>query len=228
MKRLLYAMAGVVGLAAMAQAGPVTVSDSGGGIQAARAEAQLTGFPGYTRVSPIGTSNADGYHNGLVTLLQGTYELSYWGSGDSVFTNTFTLNPGAGYTIDSGGPIVSTGPGGLGGYTATPYVVTVTGASATLNFTYSTTGGGTPCAVDSGAAIGPDCNYLAGVDGALVSGPSTTGNVGFLGFADRVEAVDTDHQDLTIRIAVPEPVSLALFGAGLVSLGIVRRRRTQV
>ena len=221
-------LAAALALPVALQAAPITVSANGSlGTAPASPETQNTGFPGYLPAN--GNTNAtspDGYHNGIVTLTAGTYSLQYWGSGNSSFNNTFTLNAGSGYSILSAGTtIVSIGPGGNGGFTATPLILAVTAPSATLNFTFSTTG--TPaCTVSSGSSDISACDYIAGVDGVPVAGSSSTGNVGYLGFADRAEAVDIDHQDLTIRITqVPEPASLGLLGLGLAGLGLARRRR---
>lgn len=218
------------GMAGAAAAAPVTVSDSGGGTASASPETQLLGFQGYNPAN--GGNSPDGYHNGNIFLAAGTYLMEYWGSGNSGFTNAFTLQPSANYSF-TGGPIVSVGPGGLGGVSG-GYSLTVTNVlGAFLDFIYSTDGG-TPnntaddCRVRSGAAVQPigSCNYLAGVNGLLVSGASTNGSTGFLGFADRREAIDTDHQDLTVRISqIPEPLSLALVGVALAGAATGRRRR---
>lgn len=218
-------------MSAIAQAGAITVGDSGNGTASASVETQLMGMPGYTPAN--GGSSPDGYHNGGLFLAAGHYLLQYWGSGDSGFNNTFRLNASTDYVF-SGGPIVSLGPGGTAGVSG-GYSLTVTNAlGAFLDFVFSTDGG-TPtvsaddCSVSSRSTVQDigGCNYLAGVDGLLVGGPTTNGSVGLLGFADRREAFDTDHQDLTVRITVPEPGSIALVGAALVGLAGVRRRRPQ-
>jgi PEP-CTERM motif len=227
MKQLLVAtaVAAALGLAATAQAGPVEVSASGlNGIASASPEPQNQGKPGYTA--------ANGFHNGNVFLDQGKYLFDYWGSGNSFFTNTFTLVGSANYTF-YGAPIVSVAPGGNGGVSG-GYSLTVTNpGGAFLDFIYSTDGG-TPldvtddCSVRSGEAVQGTggCNYLAGVDGQTVAGLSKSGSTGYLGFADRREAIDNDHQDLTVRITVPEPSSLFLSGLALASLGFVGRRKS--
>jgi hypothetical protein len=44
-------------------------------------------------------------------------------------------------------------------------------------------------------------------------------------FLDDGSAVDDNHDDMWVRISVPTPAAVLLFGAGLLGLGVVRRRR---
>ncbi len=78
------------------------------------------------------------------------------------------------------------------------------------------------------AGLGPyslfaTTNAQGGIS-AIASG--ATGDVVYLAFDDG--GVSTEHDDMIIRVtatAVPEPTTLALFGAGLLALGAARRAR---
>lgn len=75
----------------------------------------------------------------------------------------------------------------------------------------------------SGNAIpdGQGPNFFLGRDPYLAAGPDT---VVYAGLTDRIESV-TDHQDLGVRVSVPEPGTLALLGIGLLGFAPLLRRR---
>lgn len=52
------------------------------------------------------------------------------------------------------------------------------------------------------------------------------GPLGFCGFPTLCDDQDANDMVITVTSAVPEPMSLTLFGAGLVGLALMRRRKT--
>lgn len=146
-----------------------------------------------------------------------TYEFIFKEAG---FVNTFTTPFGSILNTDAYGTSV----GGL------------QAAVGALAFSFTTPSApGAP--LNNGSAgllvgTGPD-NYsffattnAAGGTSAVASG--ATGDVVYLAFDDSGARNDDNHDDMIIKItatAVPEPTTLALFGAGLLALGAARRAR---
>ena len=54
----------------------------------------------------------------------------------------------------------------------------------------------------------------------------TSGTSAYLGLSDGASSGDHDYQDLVVQVSeIPEPGTMAAFGAGLLALGLIRRRK---
>lgn len=75
---------------------------------------------------------------------------------------------------------------------------------------------------------------LAGLDNTMDSSTPGAGTVAWLFFDDGGAGDDDNHDDMVVRLSItggsvniPEPGTVALLGAALFGLGVVRRRRAQ-
>ena len=101
-------------------------------------------------------------------------------------------------------------------------VATVAATEGSLNFKF--------CAVSVGACLSNSANNTSRWNSFQSIGMwlSDGGSTAWLLWDDSGANRDDDHDDLVIRLThrrVPEPGTLALFGAGLIGLAVMRRRR---
>ena len=209
----ILSLAGAALLASIgaANASLIIVPNGGtGGIQAT-SELVSDGGPGFP-------TNIYGYIGPayLEAVDTGYYKFTFEGSGNSAATNTFT----EGTTTFTSYPTGGTGTGSTPAGTSFTEFLTA-GTTIAFNFTSSTgcniTAPGTSSA----------CAYLV----ALANSPTSLGATGpqstaWIGLSDSAYPGDSDFQDMVVRVdQIPEPASVAVLGAGLLALGLIRRRK---
>lgn len=229
MKTLLLAgtAAALIALAPAAQAGLLTIAPGTGGLtfgdipSKGKNDALMPLFG----ISPNG--DGFGWYGSIITGTSGaTYTFDVFGA-EAGFKNRFSVDGNTVYTHG-------------GGNNLSPASVKATYTGSTLNFSMltNTTNSGNP----PSTLITNDLSATGNTNDTLVNRPNwfasfnlfansagtnpLTGNVLWL-FLDDSNTVDDNHDDLVVRITatIPEPATLALFGAGLMGLGIAARRR---
>ena len=209
--RAILSLAGAALLASIGAANAsllIVPSTGAGGIQAT-GETVLDGGPGF----PI---NIYGYIGPayLQAVDTGYYQFTFEGAGTASNTNTFTTLNTPATTFNN----TSTAAG-------TSFTEFLT-AGSTIAFTFTSTQSG--CAITA-PGTSANCAYLI----ALANSPTSLGATGpqstaWIGLSDSAyPTTDSDFQDMVVRVdQIPEPASVAVFGAGLLALGLIRRRKT--
>lgn len=153
-----------------------------------------------------------------------------WGSGPEAAAATIRGTEKAGMFWQTGTPIMNSSTGFTTGFSffySNPFAVASTfevwsGLDATGSLLATFALGGTNNGVGDPACYNANyCSFVAG--GVAFAG--TAQSVRFLGGADRIVYDDITFGSVTPGTTVPEPSTLALVGAALLALPLVRRRR---
>ena len=214
--RAILSLAGAALLASIGAANAsllIVPSGNAGGVQAT-GEAASDGGPGFP-------TNIYGYISPayLQAVDTGYYKFTFEGSGNSAATNTFSLGSPA--TTFTSYPTGGTGTGSTPAGTSFTEFLT---AGTTIAFNFTSTTGCNITAPNTSTA----CAYLV----ALANSPTSLGATGpqstaWIGLSDSAyPTADSDFQDMVVRVdQIPEPASFAVLGAGLLALGLIRRRK---
>jgi hypothetical protein len=173
---------------------------------ASPSHAVLTIGPGTAAVTPATNDvipGTAGFLGANLSATAGTYQYTFVGF-EAGFTDIFNT-PGGSFTNQ-------TTPAG------TSFLVVHAGGNLVFDFDVIDTGLG----VANGANILPD-----GTNPNFFLGAAAGGGV-YIALDDAGAGPDDNHDDLVVlvqEIGVPEPASLALFGAALIGLALTRRRR---
>lgn len=176
-------------------------------LSATPSHAVLTIGPGTATVLPASNDiipGTAGFYGANLSATAGTYEYTFVGF-EAGFTDRFDT-PGGSFIN------ITAIPG-------TSFQVVHGGGLLIFDFDVLTLPGGS---VANGANIVPD-----GVNPNFFLGAAAGGGV-YIALDDAGAGPDDNHDDLVVlvrEVGVPEPASLALFGAALIGLALSRRRR---
>lgn len=187
-------------------------------------------------------SGVTGYDASYLNLSQAAnVTFQFMGGGNASLVNLFGIDTNGSGVLDAGEVLfnrATTNPCAIGLGATTPSCIAgvnqftfffgagrlpflyVTGEGVTLD----NTGAGNGNPGDQSVLAG----YMLGADPYLASGLyDTSGRAIYAALSDHTRGTgEHDYSDMTVRISVPEPGSMALLGLGLLALAGVRRRRS--
>jgi PEP-CTERM motif len=174
---------------------------------------------------PVGTTGFIGSAN-LVADRPGFYTFTYFGAGDSVDLNQFTV---AGNSFCS-----QAGLAACGGTASTPgvsqFTVKLPAGDIPFTFVASVENSGGVSLGNSDPTGDPPypASVFTGIAGGCTATSCPEAWLGLTDLPGNGMTGDHDFQDLTVLVKeVPEPASMALLGSGLVSLAFAYRRKAR-
>ncbi len=233
MKKLLYAATALcaIGIAQPASAVLQISADINGTLFACQDQAACD-----TNVTPGILAIADQTIGGVQFL--GSAQTQVIGAVNSLNTSTFQINNLTGGTVPitvaiSGtnflGPVLAFSASGSGTFQ------TADGSSATLTFwgdVLNDQGADTPTDLPGAllatlavTAVGDTDSFNEDFSGPFAGGGAYSMSLGTTGFLTAGGSLVGRSQAIVTREDVPEPLSLAVLGVGMVGLGVARRRR---